>query len=107
MNVHSLSEGETLAVIYCLHRLGYIDDAVIRTMEKYIRVRGVQIKERDLVATVCDYCLDFGVRSKAILDGAGEYFIEHGMALSVPQLYSITRIFGELNYHPPNGFKVS
>ena len=76
-----------------------------RTMEKYMKVRGVQIKERDLVATICDYCLDFGVCSKPILDGAGEYFIEHGKELSVPQVYSITRVFGELNFHPPNGFK--
>jgi hypothetical protein len=106
VNVHSLSEGEMLAVIYCLQKLEYIDDAVIRTMEKTMKVRGVQIKERDLVATICDYCLDFGVRSTPILEGAGEYFIEHGMSLSVPQLHSITRIFGELHFHPPNGFKV-
>ena len=74
-------------------------------MEKYMKVRGVQIKERDLVATICDYCLDFRVCSKPILEGAGEYFIQHGKELSVPQVYSITRVFGELHYHPPNGFK--
>ena len=33
VNVHALSEGETLAVIYCLHKLEYIDDAVIREEE--------------------------------------------------------------------------
>lgn len=30
VNVQTLSEGETLAVIYCLHKLEYIDDAIIR-----------------------------------------------------------------------------
>ena len=30
VNVQTLSEGETLAVIYCLHNLEYIDDAIIR-----------------------------------------------------------------------------
>ena len=33
-NVHTLTENELLAVIYCLHKLEYIDDAVIATMEK-------------------------------------------------------------------------
>ena len=33
VNVQTLSEGETLAVIYCLHKLEYIDDAVIRDVE--------------------------------------------------------------------------
>ena len=44
-------------------------------------------------------------RSKPILEGAGEYFIEHGMTLNTPQVFSISRLYGELDFHPPNGFK--
>lgn len=91
VNIHTLSEEETLAVIYCFHELGYIDSAMISTMEKYIKVRGCNIREQDLVATICDYCLEFRVRSKTILGGAGEYFLEHAHELSAPQIYSITR----------------
>ena len=91
VNVHTLKETELLAIIFCFHKLEYIDKPIIRTMEKYMKVRGVQIKERDLVATICDYCLDFRVRSKLILEGASEYFIEHGRSLSTPQIFSLTR----------------
>lgn len=92
-------------MVYCLHELEYVDDAVIGTLERYVRARGCQIAERDLMATLCDYCLDFRVRSPALLEGAAEYLIEHGPALTTPQLYSIARVFGELNFHPPNGFR--
>ena len=105
VNIHKLNENETLAVIYCFHKLDYIDDTVISTMERYMKVRGCQIRERDLVATICDYCLDFRVQSRPILEGVCEYFIEHSKTLSTPQIYSITQIFGELNFHPPNGFR--
>ncbi len=91
VNIHFLGEGETLAVIYCLHRLEYVDAAVVQTMERYLKVRGCQIRERDLVATLCDYCLDFRIRSRTILEGAGEYFIAHADELTAPQLFSIVR----------------
>ena len=63
-------------------------------MEKYLKIRGCQIQERDLVATICDYCLDFRVRSPTILRGVAEYFVHTGSSLSTPQLFSMTRIFG-------------
>ena len=93
VNIHTLSEEEALAVIYCFHELGYIDSSIIRTMERYMKVKGCTIQERDLVATICDYCLEFRVRSPAILTGVGEYFIEHARELSTPQIYSITRYY--------------
>ncbi|TRY61567.1 hypothetical protein TCAL_05697 [Tigriopus californicus] len=105
VNIHSLSEEEVLAIIYCFQNLEYIDSRIISTMEKYIKIRGCHIKEKDLMATFCEYCLDFRVRSPVILEGVGEYFIAHGKTLTTPQLYSMTRIFGQLNYCPPNGFK--
>lgn len=105
VNIHTLNEDETLAVIYCFHKLEYVDKAIIKTIEKYIKARGLRIEEKDLVATICEYCLDFRIRSPIILEGASEYFIEHGNSLTTPQLFSIARVFGELNFSPPNGFR--
>lgn len=105
VNVQNLSEQQLLAVVVCMNKLEYVDARVIGTLEKYMKVRGVQIKEKDLVGAICDYCYDFRIRSKFILEGAGEYFIEHANSLSTPQMYSVARIFGELDFHPPNGFR--
>jgi len=35
LNVHSLSEEELLAVVFCLHRLDYVDTAAIDTLERW------------------------------------------------------------------------
>ena len=104
-NIHSMEENQLLAVVYCYSKIGFVDDVFIATLERYMKARGCKIKEKDLVASICDYCLEFKVRSKTLLEGIGEYFLEHGKSLSTPQLHSITRIFGELDLHPPNGFK--
>ena len=54
-----------------------------------MKVRGVQIQERDLVATICDYALDFRVRSQPLMEGACEYFLHHGSNLTTPQVNEI------------------
>ena len=104
-NIHSLTENQLLAVVYCYSKIEFVDDTFVSTLERYIKARGCQIVEKDLVAAICDYSLEFRIRSKIILEGVGEYFIVHAQSLSTPQLHSITRIFGELDFHPPNGFK--
>ena len=104
-NIHALTENQLLAVVYCYSKIEFVDDTFVSTLERYIKARGCQITEKDLVAAICDYSLEFRIRSKTILEGVCEYFIEHGQTLSTPQLHSITRTFGELDFHPPNGFK--
>jgi len=104
-NIHTLEENQLLAVVYCYSKIGFVDDVFIATLERYVKARGCKIKEKDLVASICDYCLEFKVRSKILFEGIGEYFLEHATSLSTPQLHSVTRIYGELDLHPPNGFK--
>lgn len=105
VNIHNLKEEELLAVVCCYSKLDYIDPTIVQTLEKYMKLRGCNIKEKDLVAAICDFCHDNRIRSKPILEGAGEYFIEHGQSLNIPQIFSISRLYGELDFHPPNGFK--
>jgi len=104
-NIHTVEENQLLAIVYCYSKIGFVDDVFIATLERYIKARGCKIKEKDLVAAICDYCMDFKVRSKILLEGVGEYFLEHATSLSTPQLHSVTRVYGELDLHPPNGFK--
>ena len=104
-NIHTVEENQLLAIVYCYSKIGFVDDVFIATLERYIKARGCKIKEKDLVAAICDYCMDYKVRSKVLLEGVGEYFLEHATSLSTPQLHSVTRVYGELDLHPPNGFK--
>jgi hypothetical protein len=40
----------------------YIDNTIVKTLEKYMKMRGCNIKEKDLIGAICDYCFDFKVR---------------------------------------------
>jgi len=105
VNIHKVKESEMLAIVYSLIELNYVDDRIIHSLEKVVRHRGCQIHEKDLVSTICDFCFKFRVRSPVILEGVSEYFIHFSNTLSVPQIFSIGRIFGELDFHPTTGFK--
>lgn len=104
-NVHLLNEAQLLALVCCFSRLEYIDDTFVTTLERYLKARGLRVKEADLVAAVCDYCLDHRVRSVPILDCVSEYVLAFGRTMTAPQLRSSTRVFGELDRHPANGFR--
>ncbi|CAB4056941.1 unnamed protein product [Lepeophtheirus salmonis] len=60
-----------------------------RTLERYMKAKGVRIKDIELISSICEYAFKFRLRNLTILEG----------------IHSVVRIFGELNYHPPNGFK--
>ena len=39
-----------------MDKMEFYNKLFIDTMEKYMKARGVNIKEADLVAAACDYC---------------------------------------------------
>ena len=48
-----------MAILWSCHQLDYTDDAIIRAIEKLVKVKGLQLQEADLVATICEYCQHF------------------------------------------------
>jgi len=105
LNIHTVTEQEMLAIVYSFLKLEYMDTAVVNALEKVIKKKGCQIKESDLISTLCNYCLTMRIRSPIILEGVGQYFIEHHQALTIPQVSAIAGTFGYLDFHPANGFK--
>ena len=57
------------------------------------------------MCTISSYCQVMRIRSPVILEGLGQYFIESHKALSVPQVGALAPVFGQLDFHPPNGFR--
>merc|ERR1719457_431182 len=105
LNLNQITENEMLAIIYSFLQLDYMDDRLINTMEKIIKVKGCQIQEFDMVSTICNACIHFRIRSPVILEGVSEYFLHNRAKLSAPQIYSMASVFGELDFHPTSGFK--
>ena len=105
VNIHTLTEEQLLAVVVCYLKIDHIDEHFEQTIERYIKARGCQIQDANLVAAICDYCIDQQWRSPSVLNGVSEYFVTHSQDLTTPQLHSIARVFGELDFQPTNGFK--
>jgi len=105
VNIHTVTEQDMLAIMFSFQKLEYVDAVVIRALEKVIKNKGCKITEFDLMSTICSYCLALRVRSPIILEGIGQYFIEHHKSLSIAQVTVMAGIFGQLDFHPANGFK--
>ena len=105
VNIHTLNETELLAVMVSMDKLEFVDEKLIQTIERFLKAKGLQIKEADLIASICDLCDHNRVRSEPILDASCEYFLEHSKNLNTPQINSIAKVFGNLNLQPSNGFK--
>jgi len=105
VNIHQVTEQDMLAITYSFLKLEYTDTALIAALEKIIKKKGCKIMEYDLICTICSYCLAMRIRSPIILEGVGQYFIEHSQSLSIPQVSIMSGIFGQLDFHPANGFK--
>jgi hypothetical protein len=92
-----VKEPELLAMVYSLQQLDYMDDQIIGSLEKVLRLRGCQIQEPDLVATICEACCHFRIRSPTLLEVShrnlsmnrkGTYILAdiHGMDHFCPKL---------------------
>merc|ERR1719317_965088 len=82
VNIHTVTEQDMLAITYSFLKLEYTDTALITALEKIIKKKGCKIMEYDLICTICSYCLAMRIRSPIILEGVGQYFIEHHQALT-------------------------
>lgn len=71
-----------------------------------MKAKCLKIIDPQLVSTIMDYARKFRLRSSSILEAGAEFVIKHEASnLSPPQLTSILRPFGELDFQPPQGPK--
>jgi len=105
LHIHTVTEQEMLAIIWGFIQVDYCDDAVVKAVEKMMKKKGLQIKEADLISTICSFCTHFRIRSPHILNGVGQYLVDQHVRLEPAQVCAISQTFGTLDFHPPNGFK--
>ena len=61
-----------IVVVYCYNKMDYVDNDFVSSLEKYVKVRCIQIEDANLVAAICEYCMDLKVRRPQILNGVSE-----------------------------------
>uniref|UniRef100_A0A6B2E7N2 Putative fast kinase domain-containing protein 3 n=1 Tax=Phlebotomus kandelakii TaxID=1109342 RepID=A0A6B2E7N2_9DIPT len=104
-NIHAIGEAHLEAIIASLTRLNYMDGQLERSLERYVKARGVKIQRQTLIVALLGFCAAFRVRNFHILNGCSEYFVMNAALLEPRHLRAIVAPFGQLNYQPINGMR--
>lgn len=104
-NIHTLSEDNLLEIVSKLNSLEYTDVLIEKALERYIKVKGLNIKLDILMVAIMNHITMFKIRNPHILSGCAEYFIANGKNLNPIFLKPILYPFGFLNFQPSNGLK--
>lgn len=102
LNIHNLSEGNLRWIIHSMSSLDHYNVNFENALTKFVKAKKLNIKDTSLMAVIMDYCVQMRIRSPDILDTAALYFTMNAGKLSVPQISSLFRPFGILNYEPNN-----
>uniref|UniRef100_T1JKK1 RAP domain-containing protein n=1 Tax=Strigamia maritima TaxID=126957 RepID=T1JKK1_STRMM len=100
LNIHSLSETELEKIVGHFEKLDYIHSNLETALQRYIKVRNLQIKNPSLVAAIMSYCQHFKLQSNIILDSVARYFVANAFEIPPNHIVTIVKPFGVLNYVP-------
>lgn len=101
-NIHTATEDDLIEIINGFCSLDFNNLGIEEALERYVKVKGVSIKNPTLMASISDYCSKFRVRSPTLLQGSTEYIIAHSNLLSPVLLQKLFLPLGKLNYQPTN-----
>uniref|UniRef100_A0A8D8U4C5 FAST kinase domain-containing protein 3 n=1 Tax=Cacopsylla melanoneura TaxID=428564 RepID=A0A8D8U4C5_9HEMI len=104
-NIHTLSEDQLRTIIIHLSDLDYRDSNIENALERYIKMKSIQIKDPTVMAAIMDYCYKFRIRSVHIMQGCAEYLIIKQKELSPVHFKSLFLPFGHLVFKPLNGIQ--
>lgn len=102
LNIHVLTESNIRWIVYSLMSLNFTDANIQKSLTRFMKVKKSNINDPSLIAVIMDYCVKMRIRSPEVLDTGVEYFMQNASKLTVPQVNSLCRPYGLLNYEPPN-----
>lgn len=102
-NIHTVTEDDLLEIINGFWVLDFTSRGIENALERYVKAKGVRVKNPVLLSNIMDYCSKFRIRSVHLLQGSAEYIVTHGRQLSPVLLKSLFSPLGYLNYQPSNG----
>ena len=100
LNIHTLTEGNLRWLVYSFMSLDFCDSEIQKALGRFMKAKKTSVKDPSLVAVVLDYCVKMRLRNPVIMDASAEFFCQRATELSVPQVNSMCRSFGLLNYEP-------
>uniref|UniRef100_A0A1L8DK87 Putative fast kinase domain-containing protein 3 mitochondrial n=1 Tax=Nyssomyia neivai TaxID=330878 RepID=A0A1L8DK87_9DIPT len=104
-NIHCINESHLEAIVAALTHLQYTDAQLERSLERYVKARGIKIQRQTLIVALLNFCTNFRIRNYHILNGCSEYFVMNASTIEAKHLCAIVQPFGQLNYQPINGMR--
>ncbi|XP_041975616.1 FAST kinase domain-containing protein 3, mitochondrial-like [Aricia agestis] len=104
-NIHSLHEDEILDMVTKFTHLKYSDDQVVAAIEKYMRLKGPKIHTHVFIAGVYNYCMQFQICNKPILNACSKYFLSNIDEVPPSFLKCFICPHGYLFTEPENGME--
>lgn len=101
-NIHALDEDSLLDILTKFTRLKYTDDQVEKAVEKYMKLKGDKIESHVLIAGILNYCMQFQIRNKHILNSCSEYYVKNVIDIPPSFLKLYVYPFGFLYFDPGN-----
>ncbi|KAJ8735776.1 hypothetical protein PYW07_007396 [Mythimna separata] len=102
-NIHALDEDSLLDVISKLTRLKYNDNQIEKAVEKYLKLKGSKIESHVLIVGILNYCMQFQIYNKQILNSCSEYFVNNWRIVPPSFLKSFIYPYGYLHFNPATG----
>ncbi|XP_063221138.1 FAST kinase domain-containing protein 3, mitochondrial-like [Bacillus rossius redtenbacheri] len=104
-NIHTVTEDDLLEIVSGFTALNHIDVGVEKALERYVKAKGIRIKNSAVMVAIMDYCVHFHFRSHYILQGCAEYFILNASELSPIAIKTLVVPIGLFDYHPSNAIQ--
>ena len=101
MNINTVNDSHLTQIVAGFLHFHYTDNNLIKSVERFIPAKIEKI-DRNLLALVMEYCRTQRYLSTQIFDMAASDFIKNGHDYTCLQIYSVLRLFGQLNYQPSN-----
>lgn len=103
--IHSVSEDELFSILKGFQASEFVNSQIITALERYMKIKGMNIMNETLFGGIMEYCLNFRIRSIPILNKCCDYFIRNGNKFSPSVLRSIIVPFGYLSYSPDRSYE--
>ncbi|KAF2360537.1 FAST kinase leucine-rich, partial [Trinorchestia longiramus] len=104
LHIHTITEEHLRWIVFAFNKLSFTNDHLQKALARYTKAKKSMISDPYLVSALMDYSASMRLRNPMILEMAAEFLVANHASVSVPEIYSICKAFGVLNYVPTNSF---
>ncbi len=104
VHIHDINDAQFIDIVGAFNYFEFADENLTRAIERYVSLK-IEHMDKKVVALALEYCWNNRCLSPRILDAVATDFQKHHTKYESHYMYHTLRVYGLLNYLPPNGNK--